>query len=229
MKIIINLILLAFSLSSFAQEQGLEIVVTGSRITDYDEMPAVTITKDADFLVQEIRLINDSRSPELRKTEIIESINNLLISSKKIKGIELSYGEGFLTPVNLNDDSLQLIESRKRVDTNYVDIFVKVALNKKHSSKEQIAELRSFISNAKPVSRTEIDIEGDIGLTIVNPEQYRYNILKKINAENSKVKSIVDGSCEIKIMGLESRVMWERSSISELTLYIPYETDLTCK
>lgn len=229
MKITIKLILLTFSLSSFAQEQGLEIVVTGSRITDYDEMPAVTIKKDADFLVQEIRLINDSRSPELRKTEIIESINNLLISSKKIKGIELSYGEGFLTPVNLNDDSLQLIESRKRVDTNYVDIFVKVALNKKRSSKEQIAELRSFISNAKPVSRTEIEIEGDIGLTIVDPEQYRYSILKKINAENSKVKSIVGGSCEIKIMGLESRVMWERSSISELTLYIPYETDLTCK
>ena len=221
--------LLTFSLSSIAQGQGLEIVVTGSRITDYDEMPAVTTKKDADFLVQEIRLVNDSRSPELRKSEIIKSINNLLISSKKIKGIELSYGEGFLTPVNLNDDSLQLVESRKRVDTNYVDIFVKVALNKKRSSKEQIAELRSFISKAKPVSRTEIEIKGDIGLTIVEPEQYRYNILKKINNENSKVKDIVGGSCEIKIMGLESRVMWERSGISELTLYIPYETDLTCK
>jgi len=97
------------------------------------------------------------------------------------------------------------------------------------SSAQTIAELRLFISSAKPVSRTEIEIKGNIGLTIVDPEQYRYNILKKINTENSKVKSVVGGSCEIKIMGLESRVMWERSSISELTLYIPYETDLTCK
>jgi hypothetical protein len=229
MKIIITLILLTFSLNTFAQEQNIEIVVTGSRIVDYDEMPAVTIKKDADFLVQEIRLINDSRSPELRRTEIIESINGLLIASKKIEGIELSYGEGFLTPVNLNDESLQLVETRKRVDTNHVDIFVKVALNKTRSSKEQIAELRSFIANAKPVSRTEIEIEGDIGLTILDPEQYRYDILRKINTENSKMKSVVDGSCEIRIWGLESRVMWERSSISELTLYIPYETDLTCK
>lgn len=229
MKMIIKFFILVISFSSCAKEQMLEIVVTGSRIANYDEMPAVTINKDADFLIQKIRLINDSRSPKLRKSEIIKSIDNLVILSKKIEEIELSYGEGFLTPVNLNDDSLQLIESRKKVDTNYVDIFVKVALNKKHSSKEQIEELRSFISNAKPVSRTEIEIQGDIGLTIINPEQYRYEIIKKINTENSKVRNIVGGSCEVKIMGLENRVMWERSNTSELALYIPYETDLTCK
>ena len=113
MKTIISLFILTFVFSSFAEEQTLEIVVTGSRITDYADMPAVTIKKSADFLVQEIRLVNDSRSPNLRKNEIIKSINNLLISSREINGIELSYGVGFLTPVNLNDVSLQLRANRR--------------------------------------------------------------------------------------------------------------------
>jgi len=226
---IIYLILLCLSLNVFAQDYTQEIVITGSRITDYEEMPSVTVSKNADFLVQEIRLINDSRSPDLRKNEIIETINNLIKSSKKRQGIEISYGEGFLIPINLNDDSLQLIESNKRVDTNYIDIFVKVALDSQQSSKDQIAELRHFIATSKPVSRTEMETRGDIGLSIVNPEQYRYDILKKISLENQKIKAVVGGDCDIKIMGLENRVTWERSGVAELTLYIPYETDLTCR
>lgn len=59
------LLVLVASLAS-AQEAGVEeIVVTGSRVDfAYDDMPAVTITKEADFLVQSIRLLNDSRSPD---------------------------------------------------------------------------------------------------------------------------------------------------------------------
>lgn len=229
MKIITKALLFAFILTSYAESHAVEIVVTGSRITNYDEMPSVTIKKSADFLVQEIRLINDSRSPELRQSEIRESINNLITYSKNIEGIELSYGEGFLTPVKLNDNSLQLIESRKKVDTDYVDIFVKVAIKKESAAKSKITELRSFILNANLVSRTEIEYEGDVGLSIKNPEQYRYEIIKKIQKENAKTVDIIGKNCSMEIMGLESRVVWERTSISELTLYIPYETSLVCK
>ncbi|MBV1908481.1 MAG: hypothetical protein KUG78_04115 [Kangiellaceae bacterium] len=206
-----------------------EVVITGSRmIDDYDIMPAVTVKRQADFLVQNVRLINDSRSPELRKEEIIGTIDNLLKSSKRMKGIELSYGEGFLMPVNLNDDSLQLIEDRRRIDTSHVDIFVKVALDDKKSAKTQIASLRKFIAKTKLVSRTEIEVLGDIGLSIVHPEQDRYEILKKIVAENNKIKNIVGGNCETTVNGLEGRVQWDRSDITTLTMYIGYGTELKC-
>jgi len=64
----------------------------------------------ADFLVQSIRLINDSRSPDLRKAEIIETIQNLIKRSRSMEGMALFYGRGFLEPINLNDESLQLLE-----------------------------------------------------------------------------------------------------------------------
>jgi hypothetical protein len=214
---------------AIAQEGGLEeIVVTGSRIdADYYGMPAVTVTKKADFLVQNIRLVNDSRSPDLRKAEIIESIQNLIKRSRSMKGMALSYGSGFLEPINLDDESLQLLEDRQRVDTSYVDIYAKVALDPDRSSKSQIGDLREFISGAKRAGRTEILALGDIGLSIVGPEQYRYEIIEKIAAENARISRAMNADCEITIAGLEGRVEWERTSVSELTLYIPYGMEVS--
>lgn len=70
---------------------------------------------------------------------------------------------------------------------------------------------------------------GDIGLSIIGPEQYRYEILEKVVAENQKMKRLVGSVCEMKIAGLEGRVEWERSGIAELILYIRYATELACK
>ena len=95
----------AMFLSVTGSAQSLEeVVVTGEQASDYSEMPAVTITKPADFLVQQVQLVNDSRSPDLRKREIIETIQGMLKRAASDKAIELSYGEGFLMPVNLTDE-----------------------------------------------------------------------------------------------------------------------------
>lgn len=212
-----------------AQETVLEeIVVSGSRIdVDYYEMPAVTISRKADFLVQNIRLVNDSRSPDLRKAEIIDTIENLIRRSKSMEGMALSYGQGFLEPINLDDESLQLLEDRQRIDTSYIDIYAKVALRPERSSKAQIADLRDFIAGAKKAGRTEILPLGDIGLSIVGPEQYRYQIIEKIAAENARISQAMSGDCEITIGGLEGRVQWERTGVSDLTLYISYGLEVS--
>lgn len=219
---------LVASLASAQEGELQEIVVTGSRITvDYYVMPSVTVKKKADFLVQNIRLVNDSRSPDLRKAEIIETIENLIRRSKSMDGMALSYGKGFLEPINLDDESLQLLEDRQKTDTSYIDIYAKVALNADRSSRAQIADLREFISGAKTAGRTEILPLGDIGLSIVGPEQYRYEIIQKIAAENSKISRAMNAACEITIGGLEGRVQWERTGVSELTLYIPYGMEVS--
>jgi hypothetical protein len=221
------LFLLATAVPTVALAQLEEIVVTGSTRGGYNEMPAVTITKNADFLVQNIRLVNDSRSLDLRKTEIVTTIESLLKRARSMDGMALSYGSGFLEPINLTDESLQLIEDRQRIDTSYVDIYAKIALESGRSTKEQISDLRRFISGVRKAGRTEIIALGDIGLSIVGPEQYRYEIIEKIAEENSKISESLSAKCDISIGGLEGRVQWERSSVSELTLYIPYGLEIS--
>ncbi len=194
----------------------------------YYDTPAITLKRKADFLVQEVGFVNDSRSPELRKKEIFDSIGAFLAAARKSKEIELSYGEDFLLPVDLTDDSLQLINDRSRVDTNYLDIYVKSSVTDSTPVKDQISKLRAFISNQKLSGRTEIEPRGDIGLSIVGPEQYRYEILRKITDENGRIREILGEGCSITVGGLEGRVTWERTSVDELTLYIPYGTEIKC-
>lgn len=205
-----------------------EIVVTGSTgDVDYYEMPSVTVTKTADFLVQSIRLVNDSRAPDLRRDEIVATIQNLLKRAGSMPGMALSYGEGFLEPINLDDDSLQLIEDRQRVDTSFVDIYAKIAINPARPAKGQIADLREFVDGARKAGRTEILPLGDIALSIVGPEQYRYEIIRQIAEERSRISDALQADCDFTLKGLEGRVQWERTSVSELTLYIPYAVEIS--
>jgi hypothetical protein len=210
-----------------ANAQTQEIVVTGMRYDGYDEMPAVTLKKPADFLVQEIRLVNDSRSPELRRKEIISTIEAMLEHASSEKRMALSYGRGFLEPVKLNDESLQIIEDKKRADTSTIDVFVKTTLAAGDNAKERIADLRKFIERAQLTGRTEIEPLGDIGLSIVNPERYRYDILARIAEENARMINAMGSKCRIKLGGLEGRVQWERTDVAELTLFIPYAAEVT--
>jgi hypothetical protein len=212
----------------FASAQLEEIVVTGSRATrSSEEMPAVTVPKVADFLVQDIRLVNDSRSPDMRKQEIVGTIQSLMKQAARSQNIELSYGQGFLLPINLSEEALEVIEDNKRTDTSYVDIYVKVKFDPKLDAKAQITALRKFISGASKVGRTEIDSLGDIGLSIVNPERYRYEVITAISEEVGRLNRALGVNCKLLLAGLEGRVQWERTSVSELTLYIPYKIELS--
>jgi hypothetical protein len=212
-------------LPAYAQME--EIVVTGMRGSGEDDMPAVTIQKPADFLVQEIELVNDSRSPELRRSEIIATIEGMLKRAVSDKKMALSYGEGFLEPVNLSDQSLQILEDKKHVDTSSVNLYVKITLQSSDNTKERIADLRKFIQRTKPEGRTEIEAQGDVGLSVVNPERYRYEIMEQIATENERMVSSMHGKCHIKLSGLERRVHWERTDIVQLTLFIPYTAEVT--
>ena len=224
-----SLLLLVTLSVSWAQDEYLEeIVVTAMKRGDgYYGMPAVTVTKQADFLVQSIRLVNDSRSPDLRKNEIISTIENLLGRANSMNGMALSYGTGFLEPIDLDENVLQLLEDRERTDTSYMDIYAKIAFDPVRDSKMQIEELREFVNGTKVTGRTEIIPRGDIGLSIIGPEQYRYEIIERIGTENAKILESKKADCDVAIGGLEGRVLWERTSLSELTLYIPYGLEVS--
>ena len=203
-----------------------EIVVTGSRV-DFYGMPTVTVVKEADFLVQNIRLVNDSRAPDLRRDEIIGTIEAMLRRAEQMPGMALSYGTGFLEPINLTDESLQLIEDSDRIVTSFVDFSAKLEFDASADARDQIASLRDFISGTEIVGRTEIEPLGDIGLSIVGPEQYRYEIIQAIADENRRLQEALGSECKVSIDGLEARVEWERTNVSELTLYIPYGIEVS--
>jgi hypothetical protein len=108
---------------AFAQDdygQLDEVVVTGSLITsdDYSGMPAVTITRRADFLVQSVTLVNDTRDADGRRRELHATLKNLVDDAAK-QGMSLGYGEDFLIPITATDYELPLKGPRgNRADTS---------------------------------------------------------------------------------------------------------------
>jgi len=205
-----------------------EIVVTGSRINgdDYSQIPAVTVDKRADFLVQQIQLTNDTRDEVSRKKEIYQTIRDLLADAERQPGIALGYGEEFLIPITAKDYEIPLNSDSKRPDTSNTELYVKLAIGPGDDVNKSLATLRAFIKKARVSGRTEIESEDEEALSIVNPERYRFEIITQIANDAKKLQAAIGASCKVDISGLSNRIQWKRSDISQLTLYVPYDVSL---
>lgn len=221
-------IVVALLIAVPASAQIDEVVVTGQRISgdDYSSIPAVVLHRRADFLVQRIRLTNDTRAEEARTRELQQTIRDMVSDAAKKSGIALSYGDEFLIPISANASEVELSPGGRRPDTSAASIYVKMALNEKDDVAAAIASLKAFIKKARISGRTEIEPENDVGLSLVEPEKYRYDIIRKITEDARKLREAVGTKCRIQLSGLSNRVSWQRSDVSELTLYIPYEVQL---
>ena len=222
-------LILTFVAGTPAWAQVDEVVVTGARISgdDYSAIPAGVLQRRADFLVQRIRLTNDTRVEEARIRELHQTIRDMVGDAAKKPGIALSYGDEFLIPISASATEVVLSAGGKRPDTSSASIYVKMALAEKDNVPAAIANLTAFIKKARISGRTEIEPEGDVGLSLVTPEKYRYDIIGKITEDARKLREAVGSKCRIQLSGLANRVSWQRSDVSELTLYIPYQIQLT--
>jgi hypothetical protein len=219
----------AFTAHAPAWAQIDEVVVTGARISgdEYSGIPAVVLQRRADFLVQRIRLVNDTRAEDGRIKELHQTIRDMVSDAAKKPGIALSYGDEFLIPISATATEVVLNDGGKRADTSSASIYVKMALGEKDNVPAAIASLRAFIRKARISGRTEIEPEGDVGLSLVAPEKYRYDIISRITEDARKLRAAVGAKCRVQLSGLANRVSWQRSDVSELTLYIPYQIQLT--
>ena len=206
-----------------------EVVVTGARVSgdDYSRIPAVVLERRADFLVQRIRLTNDTRAEDARVKELHQTIRDMVADAAKRPGMALSYGDEFLIPITATSYEVPLGSGGKRPDTSATEIYVKLALGPRDNVPDSIASLNAFIKKARVSGRTEIEPSDEVGLSLVSPEKYRYDIIAKITEDAKKLQAALAAQCKVEISGLSNRVSWQRSDVSQLTLYIPYQIQLT--
>lgn len=230
MRIFIAGIVIAVVTATDASAQGSlgEVVVTGSRVMsdDYSSIPAISIEKRADFLVQRVRLTNDTRALEGRRMELHQTIRDLVSDASKRPNMALGFGDDFLVPITANDYEVPLSPGTKRPDTTSTEFYVKRQLGPSDDVAQALRELPSFITKARMSGRTEIEPLYEVGLSVVDPEKYRYEIIAQIAADAKRLQQAVGVDCKVDISGLSGRVSWQRSDVSQLMLYIPYEVQL---
>lgn len=204
------------------------IVVTGSRISYRDllDTPAVSITRAGDYLLLPMTLVNDTRNEQGRKDEIHSTIQKML--ARTGQRFDIVHGETFTTRMNQDNYRIPLDNDAKRPDVNQVSLFVRTAIaGKPELAEEMTLALHAFVEKAERVGRTEIDVDKETALSLNRPERFRHEIVKAIAEDTGKVRDVLGDGCKVLISGLSSRIEWERVSVSELMLYIPYTMDIS--
>lgn len=220
--------ILACAQPAAAQSAGAEeIVVTAARIRADQPpppLPAVVIRKRADFLLQSIELINDTRDAKARENELYQTLRGLAAAAAKTPGLSLAWQNGFLMPITERDYQIPLQPDDERDDASRVVLYIKYALTPQSDVPRAVKTLAAFVDDAKMVGRSSIEPLGDVALSIVNPERYRPEVVQAIAASVKDLQQAFGAACKVRV-GLgdfSNRLQWQRSDVSELTLYLPY-------
>lgn len=210
--------------TAVARAQDDEVIVLSPFVVSCSEerIPPVTIRKTADFILLQVRILNDTRDPEKRRDEIYETVKGIVTAASQIKALEISTREMAL---NLQNYQVRLDEDSGKADTSSVELLFRLPLKPADDVGALTRQLRDFCSKVRVVGRSEI-FPGEIGISVKTPERYRYELVGQIAADVKKTKELFGGSFEILVKGLDQRLRWRRVSVSELELYLPYSFDM---
>ncbi|MDD4061852.1 MAG: hypothetical protein PHW08_14290 [Kiritimatiellae bacterium] len=180
--------------------------------------PPVSIKKTGDFLVLRVNVENDSRDVSLRRQEIDETVGRMIEAAAKSDRIQLHSGEH---PVTRESPKLKLSEGSDRADTSSAVLYIKVPLKADDDVPGLTEELRKFVFSTTVAGRTEL-LPGEVGLSLLEPEQYRHELVGAIAKDVVQVASLFGESASFTVTGLDQKMKIRRVGVTEIELYLDY-------
>ena len=199
-----------------------EVVVTAQRASaDYlsDEQTVVGLRRTADSAIQPVKFTSDSREEDMRKREI-HAMLEAAIRRAEGAGVELVTGDFELTRVTLANYKDLAFGRGQRPDTSEIGLFVKAGLAGSVGSAQ--SRIDTFVRAVPPNGRALMEKGGGITLTIINPDQYRPEIVRLVAAEALKTAAAFGPDYGVEVAGLNEQLIWAQASATEVFLYIPY-------
>lgn len=223
-------LLLALSIASGAAhaQSGLEeIVVTGARREDVS-IPATSLKRQADFLLLQVQISNDSRDYKIRRDEIYETLRAVLAAADRDRAIELSVirEDNIVLPLKLEDTTLNF-ENSGVGGTLETTISIKTPIGSGAADGAAlIAKLKNFVSGIKPAGRTTLNEDEATQVSVVNIVQYRHPVIQLFADDVKKITSALGGDYRVVIRGLDQPIQWVRSGTLDVTIFVPYHYDI---
>lgn len=260
---LVALAMLAAPLQVSAQEdEGMgEVIVTATRRSErlpsvmtslpyLDRRPAIGLRRAADGVVRRIEIGSDSRSEDMRRSEVQAMLLATLDRASR-EGLSLVTGELEVKEVtrenwralfpalaspsttsdeeddddNYDDDD---DEGNGKVQPGFEDdgstatarLMIKAKLT--GTIDEAQRKVSAFVKAVPATGRSEIRQLGTMALTIVNPEQYREEINARIARSALQAASPYGAGYGVEVTGLDRAIAWAQVSNTEVFLYIPY-------
>jgi hypothetical protein len=206
------------------------IVVTGTKVrSDFDgyssSVPLVGYQRQADYLLQPVRITGDTRDAKQRVDEVYQTIGSFLRAANA-QGFTVAYGDTVTTDVtsaNLRDLPLS---NAGRPDTDGITLFVTTKLAEMDVATAQ-TRLAALLKGFRPVGRALVEQGGDPSLSIVGPDRYRPQIADAVAKDAARMAGLFGEGYAVEVAGLEGTVQWQRRGTTDLFLYIPYRLTIT--
>ena len=211
---------------AYAQVAIDEIVVTGARRTEI-HIPATSLKRQADYLLLQVEVNNDSRDYKTRRDEIYATLRAMQAAAEKDKAIELSLirDESTVLPLKLDDTTLNFEDNGVggRLSTT---INIKTPIGPGSDGAVLIAKLKDFVSDIKPTGRTTLYDEDETQVSVVNIGQYRDPVIQLFADDVKKITNALGGDYRVVIRGLDQPIQWVRSGTLDVTIFVPYGYDV---
>lgn len=215
------------------------LAVYGSRTSSgsFDDegypMPHVVVRRRADFLLFDVWAVCDTRDADQRRGELRDTLETMITEAGRDANIELSRLENIpgddAIVVPFTADTIE--ESfannyRSRADTTYVRLLVKTPVKPDDTLRTAAGRIERFVAGLTTVGRSEFVLADSETLSVVDPGQYRYEIIDAIASDANRIAATVGEGYAARFEGLEQEVSWYRSDVLELTLYIPHRMEI---
>jgi len=228
LKVLIGFVgVLALPLTSHAQFD--EIIVTATRLYN-SASPGVFLEKRGSFLLLEARMVNDTRNPVTRRKEMNVTFDRILKAAKQNPDVELS----FVVPLTKDVFNANIF-SGSRPDTSAAKILLKTKIPEDSvDAFPLLTKLEKFVEKIDDASsevdgRTNFDETGETSISVVDPYQYRGELMKHIMDEINFVTEGLNGEYVAHIKGLSEELDWSRFGELGLAFYIAYSYEVLPK
>ena len=204
--------------------------------------PVIGFKRQADSAVRNIEIVSDSREEDMRRREVQAMLLDAIDRAKK-DGFSLVTGRLELVEVtraNWQDQFPELAGKTKEDDedddyddddegqsayennssSTVIRLKVKTKLDGSINNAQQ--KISGFIKAVPATGRALIVPQGGLALTIINPDQYRDEIYKRIATGAQHAVSFYGPEYGVEVVGLDRDVAWQQVSNTEVFLYIPY-------
>jgi len=218
------------ALAQQADEPGLgEVLVTGTRLNAgfaQQDRPVVGLRRQADAAVTYLSISSDTRDEATRKQEI-RTVLLTAIDHAKAAGLELVSGNFQLIPVTRANYQELPFQWAGRVDTSKIDLRIKIKLAGSASAASK--RLTDFIKSIPGSGRAVVETTGGLALTIVNPDQYRDDIVRLVAGDAKHNAGIFGPDFAFNITGIDGQISWSQVSSTDVFLYLPYRYTIVPK
>lgn len=206
--------------------------------------PVVGLKRQADSAVRNIEIMSDSREESMRQREVKAMLVSAIDRAKN-EGLNLVTGQFELTQVTRaswqdhfpalagkedpaeddDDDDYDDDDGPKPAyedDGGILTIRLKVKTKLDGSIGNAQQKITGFLKRVPATGRSEIEQIGGLALTIINPDQYRDEIYRRIAKAATHAVSFYGPEYGLQVSGLDSALGWKQVSNTEVFLYIPY-------